>query len=275
MHDIIGSVVIYRNGLTQVQETVASFLSTQMNVRLYVVDNSPDDRAREICKDGRVTYIFNGRNLGFGAAHNIALRASMGNTAYHVVLNPDVYFSGGVLEALLEFARGHPNVGLLMPKILNPDGSIQYLCKKLPTPSDLILRRFLPRRLKPLVHKRMARYELRDRDYTKTFSVPALSGCFMMINTAALSQVGLFDERYFMYLEDVDLCRRIGESFETIYYPEVAVYHHYAKGSYRNIRLMMHHVVSALLYFQKWGWHPEEGRLDTHQESTETVGRGG
>jgi len=267
MYDIIGSVVVYRNPARQIREAITSFLNTEMNVRLYVVDNSPDDRVRELCKDKRVIYLFNRRNIGFGAGHNIAIKASHGETDYHVVLNPDVYFKCGVLEKLLSFARPRPDIGLVMPKVLNPDGSIQHLCKLLPTPSDLFLRRFLPRVLKPLAKDRLTRYEFRDQDYDSILSVPVLSGCFMMINCVALSQVGVFDERYFLYLEDVDLCRRIYQRFKTIYFPEVAVYHGYERGSYRSVRLMMHHIVSALRYFQKWGWYSDRERTDINQKA--------
>jgi GT2 family glycosyltransferase len=267
MQDIIGSLVVYRNPPEQIRKAIASFLNTHLNIRLYVIDNSPENRVQELCKDRRITYIFNGRNLGFGAGHNVAMKTSLTEAKYHVVLNPDVHFGPGVIEKLLDFARSRPEIGMLMPKVLNADGTIQYLCKRLPTPSDLILRRFLPALLKPLVKDRLWRYELRDQDYNRILSVPALSGCFMMINCTALSEVGVFDERYFMYMEDVDLCRRIHEKFKTIYFPEVAIYHAYERGSYRSFRLMMHHIVSALLYFQKWGWISDEERIAINQKA--------
>jgi len=267
MHDLVGSIVVYSNPHSQIREAIGSFLNTRLDVKLYVIDNSPEDGARELCWDERVVYVFNGRNLGFGAAHNIAMKASLGEANYHLVLNPDVYFESGVLEKLLDFVRARPDIGVVMPKVLNPDGSTQHLCKRLPSPSDLIIRRFLPSVLKPLVKDRLWRYELRDQDYNRILSVPALSGCFMMINCAALSEVGVFDERYFMYMEDVDLCRRIHEKFKTIYFPEVAIYHGYEKGSYRSLRLMVHHIVSALLYFQKWGWISDEERIAINQKA--------
>ncbi len=268
MYDIIGSIVVYRNPRQQVRAAIQSFLNTQLNVRLHVIDNSPDDRLRELCRDPHVNYLLNGRNLGFGAGHNIAIKESISQANYHVVMNPDVYFAGGVLEELYSFARLRPDVGLVMPKILNPDGSIQHLCKRLPAPSDLLIRRFFPQALKSLAKERLARYEFRDRDYNSVLSVPVLSGCFMMINSVALSQVGIFDERFFMYLEDVDLSRRIHQRFETLYYPEVAIYHGYEKGSYHSVRLMMHHIVSALRYFQKWGWFSDTERKYINQKAT-------
>jgi len=271
MYDIIGSLVVCREPLKQIQEAITSFLHTQMNVKLYVIDNSPDDQIHEVCNDRRIVYIFNGRNLGFAAGHNIAMKLSLNEAAYHVVLNPDVYFAPGVLEKLFAFASGRPEVGLLMPKVLNPDGSIQYLCKRLPAPSDLLLRRFLPGVLQPLVEGRLAQYELRDQDYNTTLSVPFLSGCFMMISCTALAQVGIFDERYFMYMEDVDISRRIHQRFKTIYFPEVAIYHCYAKGSYHSARLMMYHMKSAWRYFRKWGWYRDAERANINQEDSAGV----
>lgn len=266
MRDITGSIVVYKNPSELIRKAMASFLDTELDVRLYVVDNSPNDRAREVCGNKRVTYIFNGKNLGFGAGHNIALRRAVNEAPYHVVLNPDVYFSRGVLEGLLEFATRRTEVGLLMPKVLNPNGTIQHLCKRLPKPSDLILRRFLPAVFRPLVEGRLRRYELRDQDYNRLLRVPVLSGCFMMLSRAALSEAGLFDERYFLYMEDVDLCRRIGQRFKTVYFPEVAIYHHYGKGSYRSMRLMMHHVASAVRYFHKWGWFSDAERARINEK---------
>jgi GT2 family glycosyltransferase len=260
MLDIIASIVVYENPLQQIQQAIGSVLHTGLNVRLYIVDNSSHDAARILCRDPRIVYIFNRRNIGFGPAHNLALRASLNQATYHLVMNPDVYFDAGVLEKLLDFASQRPDVGLVMPKILSPDGSLQYLCKRLPSPADLILRRFVPDAFKPLVQDRLARYELRDHDYSRILSAPTLSGCFMLISDAALNQVGCFDERYFLYLEDVDLSRRIHQKFTTLYFPHAAVYHRNGKGSYRKFRLLKYHIVSAFRYFQKWGWFSDPER---------------
>ena len=90
----------------------------------------------------------------------------------------------------------------------------------------------------------------------------------MLISEAALAEVGIFDERYFLYLEDVDLCRRIHEKFETIYYPRVSIYHHNGKSSYRELRPLMYHVVSAFRYFQKWGWYSDRERIRINERAT-------
>ncbi len=267
---------MYRNSFEEVREAISSFLNTTLNVKLYVLDNSPDNTIGQLCIDRRIEYIHNGKNLGFGAAHNLAMRIALTRAQFHLVLNPDVYFSRGVLEELFTFVSSQSRIGLLMPRVLYPDGSTQHLCKRLPTPSDLLLRRFLPKILSPLFQERLAKYELRDAGYNKTMSVPALSGCFMLLSCVALAEVGIFDERFFMYLEDVDLCRRIHREFPTIYFPEVSIYHRYSKGSYRKIPLMLHHLMSAWRYFQKWGWFHdvERTRINRNQprEIKELVG---
>ena len=136
MTHLYGSIVLYRNKKEQVLKAINSFLNTELKVKLFLVDNSPDDSLRELEKiDSRIEYIFNNANLGYGKAHNIAIRRSIeDNVPYHLVLNPDVYFEKGVLEKLYEYMENHPDVGNVMPKVVCPDGSIQYLCKLLPTP---------------------------------------------------------------------------------------------------------------------------------------------
>ena len=226
-----------------------------------VVDNSSTDKTRDIIslKYPGITLIPSA-NVGYGAGHNQAIQLAAHKSDYHLVMNPDVYFSEDVLEKLIAFMDKREDTGLVMPKILYPDDRIQYLCKQLPTPFDLIGRRFIPGFLKPLFKKRRDRYESRDREYNQTMEVPHLSGCFMMLRTKIFATVGLFDERFFMYLEDVDFSRRVNACYKTIYYPEISIYHHYHKGSYKRWKHLSYHIVSAIKYFNKWGWFRDPQR---------------
>ena len=161
-------------------------------------------------------------------------------------------FDPSTIEGLLHKAASDPSIGLLMPKIVYPNGDTQHLCKLIPSPKDLILRRFIP---SDTIKKKLEnRYELRFFSYNEEAEIPILSGCFMMIRTSVLKTVGGFDERYFMYLEDVDLCRRISDISRLVYYPKVSIVHNYEKGSYKNKKLLIYHVKSAIKYFNKWGW---------------------
>lgn len=260
MENVAASIVLYENSLQQVRKCIESVKSENFLVKCIVIDNSPTDKLNElVAGNARTEYIHNPSNSGFGAAHNIAMQASIKNgNKYHLVLNPDVYFEKGVLETLYDFMESNPDIGLIMPKILYPDGSIQYLCKLLPTPMDLIRRRFFPAS-KYLAEKNFL-YELRFTGYNKIMDVPYLSGCFMFIRTEALIRVGLFDERFFMYMEDVDLSRRIHKHYRTVYYPEVSVFHEYEKGSYKNSKLLRYHLLSAARYFNKWGYFNDSER---------------
>jgi GT2 family glycosyltransferase len=263
-YEISASIVAYRDDPDEVASAIKSVLSATVRIACTVIDNSPTPALRRCVEENGATYIFAGKNLGFGGGHNLAMRKGMYGSDYHLVLNPDVHFSAEVPLALIGFMNEHPDVGLVMPKILNSDGTEQRLCKQLPSPLDLMSRRFLGGFGKILFGERLDRYEMRHVNLGVTREVPCLSGCFMFLRTKALREVGTFDERYFMYMEDVDLCRRIGAIYKTVFYPDVAITHGYAKGSYSNWRLLKYHLQSAIRYFGKWGWifDPTRERLN-------------
>jgi GT2 family glycosyltransferase len=275
MKNINVSIVLFKNDQDLVKKAIYSCVNSVLINRIYLIDNSPTDILSCLASlDRGIEYIFNNANLGFGKAHNIALKRSIEeNIPYHLVLNPDVYFEGGVLEELYNFMKNNPDVGLVMPKVLYPDGTLQYLCKLLPTPLDLFGRRFLnfgP--FRKIVEKRNEIYELRFTGYDKIMEVPYLSGCFMFIRTEVLKKVGLFDERFFMYLEDTDLSRRIHRAAKTVYYPYVYIYHEYGKGSYKSLKLLYYHIKSAIKYFNKYGWFFDKEREKINRKILEKLG---
>lgn len=254
MCNVSASIVLYHNKKEQILKVVNSFLNTNLKVKLYLVDNSSNNDLKELAKiDERIEYIFNNTNVGYGSAHNIAMKRSIEDkTPYHIVLNPDIYFDNDVLKKLYEYMEENTDIGNIIPQVLYPDGEIQYLTKLLPTPVDLILRRFIPS--KNWKEKRNEKYELRFTGYKDIANIPSLSGCFMFLRTSALEDVGIFDENIFMYLEDTDLNRRIHSKYKTIFYPNVSIVHEYAKESYVNKTLLKYHIQSAIYYFNKWGW---------------------
>lgn len=258
------SIVTYRNDYENIKKNINSFIKSPLLEKLFIINNSSTDDLKKIRNvDSNIEYIFNPSNPGYGASHNIAIRKSIGNsTKYHIVLNPDIYFSKeGVLEELYDFIEQNNDVGLVMPQVLYRDGSIQYLCKLLPTPLDLFGRRFLNfAPFKKIIEKRKELYELIFTGYNRIMEPPYLSGCFMFLKVEVLKEVGIFDERFFMYLEDTDLSRRIHKKYKTVFYPKVTIYHDYAKGSYKNFKLLKYHMQSAIKYFNKWGWFFDEER---------------
>ena len=259
MKDLSASIVIYKNSPLVLTKTINSFLRSTTESMLYLIDNSPTDELRHLVNDPRIIYRFNNRNVGFGAGHNAILREIISESKYHIVLNPDVYFDKDVIDTLYRFIDQHPEIGQVMPKVLYPDGTLQPLCKLLPTPKMLIKRRFLNFH-KSYVEKENYRYELRFSGYDKIMDVPFLSGCFMFLRTSVLKKVGLFDERFFLYTEDTDLSRRIHKHYRTVYFPEVTIFHYHQRGSYRNVWLLWCNIKSAVRYFNKWGWAHDSER---------------
>src|SRR5882762_4444304 len=218
MKRVIASVVVFNNDPVTLSRSLHSFLNSAGDTYLYLIDNSPSDHLRTLISDPRLIYIHIGKNIGFGPGHNIAMRQSIHQTQYHLVLDPDVYFGPEVIPLLYNFMEEQKEIGLVMPKVFYPDGRLQRLCKLLPTPFTLMVRRFL-RFLPPLVNRVNRRYELQFADYNQIMDVPFLSGCFMFFRSETLQRVGLFDKRFFLYTEDIDLSRRIHVEYRTAYYP--------------------------------------------------------
>lgn len=245
---ITASIVTYKTNIQEL-EIVLDCVVNSVVGQVFLIDNSPTNVLNSFeTFSSKIVYIFGHGNVGYGAAHNIAIRKAIELDAkYHVVINPDIKFSEGVIEELTSYMDANPDVGQVMPRVIFPNGELQYLCKLLPTPIDLIGRRFIP-------SYNSSKFEMRGSEYDKIMEVPFLSGCFMTLRVEALAKVNGFSDRYWMYCEDLDLCRRIGESYKTIYYPYSTVIHAHKKESFKNYRMLIEHIKSAIKYFNKWGW---------------------
>lgn len=281
-YDVTASIVLYKNDKA-VRTAIDCFLNSSFHYKLYLVDNSPtnylETELKDVLANKRVEYFFNNKNAGFGAAHNVALKKIVDTSLYHLVLNPDVTFSNEVLYELFRFMEDNKEVGQLMPKVYYENGELQKLCKLLPTPFDLFGRRFC--RNARWAEKLNSQYELKGFNYDECISLPNLSGCFMFLRSAHVKKIGFFDERYFMYMEDIDFTRRMHTVAKTIFYPHVSIVHDYKKGSYQQPRLLKYHMESAIKYFNKWGWYADAEReefnkavlhhLDTHAQRVNMV----
>lgn len=265
--NLSASIVIYKNDET-ILEAIKSVINNRLFVLLYLIDNSPSDDVKvhlgEFLNNEKIIYIFNNNNVGFGAGHNIALRKCLDKSDYHLVLNPDVTFGPDVLSKLVDYMEDNKEVGMVMPKILYPNNVLQPVAKLLPTPVDLIGRRFLP---KSWFINHNKRFQLEMSGYDKVFQAPFLCGCFMLIKVAALREVGIFDERYFMYTEDIDLTRRIYKKYKTIFYPHTFIYHEHAKASYKSFKMLYIHIKSTISYFNKWGWFNDKDRVSINKQT--------
>ena len=256
------SIVLYKHPVSEIAPLVECLQQSKVVSQVFLIDNSPVENPD--FKTLNVTYQFTGKNSGYGAGHNIAIRQTLEqDLPYHLVINPDIAFQPEILSEIVDFMNNNPEIGLLMPKILYPTGEIQYLCKLIPTPFDLIVRRFLP---KSLTLKHTEQFELRASGYNQIMNVPYLSGCFMFLRAEAIKKAGMFDERFFMYPEDIDLSRRIHRHFRTVFYPEVSIVHNHAHSSYMNTRMMFIHMFNMIRYFNKWGWIVDKERRKVNKE---------
>jgi len=254
------SVVLYNTSMDDIDRIIKTLEDYDKIHTLFFIDNSPKiNKYLEGLSKKNIEYIYTTKNLGYGKGHNIAMKESMKmNVDFHLVLNPDIYFEIETLEKLSVFMSSQPEIGHLMPKVVYPDNSNQYLCKLLPSPFNLFARSFLPNKL---YQKLNEKYELRISGYDKIINVPYLSGCFMFLRVSSLKEVGVFDERFFMYPEDVDLTRRIHRKYKTVFYPEVSVIHRHEKASFKSSKMKVIHIVNMIKYFNKYYWFFDFERL--------------
>lgn len=254
------SIVTYETSILDLEKVYNSIKLCNLHWILFIVDNSPSDDLRSFAeRDNRVRYIFNNCNLGFGAGHNIALKEAMDlGISHHFIVNPDIYFEKDIISPMIYFMKKDIKIGMIMPEVLHPDGTIQNLPKLLPSPLSIILRKL--KRPKSYYKKFIQKYELRNIPRYKIYNAPILSGCFTLLNVDAIKDIGMYDDEFFMYFEDWDLSRRMTKNYKTIYFPQVSVYHGYDSGANKSAILFKIYIKSAIHYFNKWGWLFDKNR---------------
>lgn len=225
-----------------------------LSKHIYLIDNAacldgPDAALRSLARSYPDVSVHTAKkNLGYGRANNLVLRHLA--SKYHVIMNPDVILTEDSLRLLYDFMESRPSCAMAIPRLVGAGGTLLPVYRQDPTVLDLFARRFAPR----LLRRRTQAHSLADRDYSKPFSVPFAQGSFLIVRTDLLKEAGGFDPRFFMYMEDADLCRRIRERGELLYTPVTTVCHSWRQGSKNNPRLFMIHVVSIFRYFRKWGF---------------------
>ncbi len=262
------SIVTYNTENGELESCLNSLVSPLINV-IYIIDNSQNKETEKFCsRFDKVKYIAS-ENVGYGAGHNKALKEVLNlNVKYHLVLNSDVFFTIDVIDKIVRYMDANPQVGQLHPRMIYSDGRLQYSCRLLPNPLNLFGRRFLPEFIMRNIDRR---YTLAFNDHSKPFNVPYHQGSFMLFRIEALRKIGLFDERYFMYPEDIDITRRMHREYNTMFYPEVTVVHAHRQDSYKNHRMLKIHIVNMIKYFNKWGWFFDKERREFNRRLLDTL----
>lgn len=253
------SIVAYLTPVDEIYRCIDSLALTNSVVSVDIVDNSRQEYIKEAVEKLSkmhtnlvISYIASD-NIGYGAANNISIRRTLlkHDIAFHLVMNSDIEFRPDTVDTLVELMHSNPSIGMTIPMVVGLDGIEQSSYHPLPAPWDLICHRFLPRKF---CAKRMERYEIKVCGKDAPVEVPYIHGCFMLIRTDALRKIGLFDERYFMYPEDIDLTRRIAVESKVYVIPWLKIIHAHRAESRKSLKMLRIHAVNMAKYFNKWGW---------------------
>ena len=231
----------------------------RLHYEVIVIDNNPAAGMADTIKREfpDVRYAAMDKNRGFGAAMNRGLETARGS--YVLIFNPDIVVAPGSLEALHAYMEANPDVGMVAPKLLNPDGTLQYSCNRYHEPMIPVYRR-TPLGKFAFAQRAVDRFLMKDDPHDETREVDWLMGSSLFTRRAALDEVGTFDDGFFMYFEDTDLCRRFWEKgWRVMYHPEVSMVHYHRRASndgslWSQLRspLTWEHIKSAIRFFRKY-----------------------
>lgn len=244
--------IVSYNSAADLPGALHSVLSsrTERTVSVTVADNGSSDSTCRMVGERypSVTLLRLSENRGFGAAHNRILHTV--HSDYHVIMNPDIVVQPDVLERLARYLDEHPEAVLATPMIRNTDGSPQAVPRVLPKRRYMYAGKL--ERFGGVFRRWRDEYTRRNEAFTAPTPITFCTGCFMMVRTEALSAVDGFDDRFFMYMEDADLSRRLARYGTLMLIPDVYVTHRWEKASGKSGKYLKIHLRSMRAYFAKW-----------------------
>jgi GT2 family glycosyltransferase len=268
MHDVNVVIVNYKTR-EEILKCLKSLFNDAKNsgldLHITIVDNGSDDEIQNpvlnVCSDTKLKFIKHNKNLGFARAQNSGIKDT--RAKYHFALNPDTVFIEGqnVIKKMYDFMESNDKVGIAGTKIIYPDGSRQNSCYRFPK----FFQPFYSRTKLGKIgsgKKTADYYFMRDFEHDETIPVDWLMGAAMFVRQKAIEDVGHFDERFWMYAEDSDWCRRMWEKNWQVYFVHDAVIKHdHGRGSAKvpgivksllTNKLARAHLKSWLQYMWKW-----------------------
>jgi len=232
----------------------------ELKYEIIVVDNNSEDAIGEILawQNPEVKFIQNEKNLGMGGGNNMGIRRATGK--YIVVMNPDTLSFPDTFRRLFDYMELNKDAGVVGPLQYNPDKSIQDSCFRWYNLFTPIYRR-TPLGAFGFAQRDSDRFLMKDFDHQSIREVDWLLGSFLFCRAEALKQIGYFDERFFLYFEDTDLCRRFWQKkWKVVYYPEAKIIHNHLRQSAKvpwylsfGNPASRYHIISWVKYLGKWG----------------------
>lgn len=257
----VSAIIVNYNTGPVTKTCVESLLKQELpfGLEIIVVDNASRDESVSWLRSDfpEITVVANKENLGLAAGVNTGLKHASGS--YILVLNPDIIVLPGAIANMVEYLEKNPDVGVVGGKLLSPNGRLQYSCFRFYTLMTILHRRTWLGRTKQ-GRRGVARFLMKDYDHKSARDVDWLMGSCLMLRAKAVRQVGGMDERFFLYFEDVDWCRRMGEaSWRVVYLPGAEFSHYYQRSSGQGgmtgiltNRVTREHVKSGIKYFWKY-----------------------
>ncbi len=236
-----------------------------IDYELVVADSATQDDTRDLMRQEypQVTFLPDEKNIGFGAMVNKCLSVAKGK--YVFLINSDTILEDQTVVGLLDYIKTHPKVGIVAPAQKSFNGELANTCFRFYKPMTVLYRRTFLGKL-PFARRHLAEFEMKDYDRKEPRAVDWVIGSAMMVRAEDVKKVGQMDRRFFMYMEDVDWCRRFwAAGYEVVYLPKVTMYHYYGKGSakggfFKSLflnKLTRIHIASAIKYFWKYRGVPD------------------
>lgn len=254
-------IIVNYNNLDKIKVCLDSIYRSrfeQLSFEVIVVDNASGIDPEFALKDyGQLRLVKNKINVGMGAGNNAGARIAKGD--YIMILNPDTEVESETIDKMLRYIEEHEDVGIVGPKLIYPDGERQISCYHFPTFLMPLYRRTF---VGKIFSAELDHYLMKNYDLDKVINVDWLMGSCLLIKRDLYETLQGFDERFFMYYEDTDLCRRIKKmGKKVIYFPLATVIHHHSRASAKSHwffsifgnKMAQIHITSHLKYFKKWG----------------------
>ncbi len=260
---MLSIIIVNYNSTQALKRCLKSIIEVRLGIHyeIIIIDNNSKmpfkSVIEEFDKSINICLIENKKNLGYARAVNQGIKISRGE--YILILNPDILITRDAVEKMIDFFESQQNIGIIAPQLLNFDNSIQHSCFRFPRLWTPFIRRSVLKNL-PFGKREIARYLMLDFDHREIREVDWVLGAAMLAKKSLLKKVGLLDERFFLYFEDVDWCRRFSNNgLKIVYFPESKFFHQYVRHSADNVWVLFIfnkyfwlHTISCIKYFKKW-----------------------